>query len=765
LLHYLARRGRNLPLLLLLTYRETELNEARALNNLLFELQRERLATRIKLSRLTQDQTRDLLATLFAEAVTPEFLQGIYQETEGNPFFVEEVCKTLIESGQVYRQDGRWQRREMAQLQIPQNVRVAIEIRVGKLPEFAQDGLRWAAVIGRRFEFNTLLPAADLAEDRLIEALEMAERAQLIQEVGATGGGAFSFTHALIPAALLDGLSGLRRRRFHQRVATVLEKLQPDDYEALAHHYTAAFDEGKARLYYGRAAERALATFANETALAYYARLLPLLDEPVEQVDLHLQWGEVLRLLGRYEEAEGHYQQALSQAPAATDYAARSRLGLSKVCADRGDYPAALAWAEQALQGWEMLEDVAGQGQALIQSGLALRLQGKFAPARPVLEKGLALARAAGDRLSMAQALANLAAVAVYQGDQAAARTASEESAALYRELNDKPGIAWSLLRLAHYNQEDGDLVAAQALAEESLAIRREIGDKRGITISLSNLGLAAYRQGNYDAAQTCLDEAMALSREMGDKDIIALLLGNQGEMALNQGHYTLAQAVFAEGLTRYWEMGDHWNFDSFLNQMGRLPLIEGDYAAARALFAEALAISQKMDTRPGTAWSLSNLGYLAVCQGDYDGARPLLAEGLAHYREIGEKEGLAGSLQHMGYLLYLQADYKAAQSLLAESLALNHRLGLNPHVVYTLVGLAAVAAAEGHNGRAVHLAAAAESLRAAIQLALFPLERGIYEKVVAATRETLGEAAFAAAWAEGQALPLDTAVALALAP
>ncbi len=96
LLHHLARRSRALRVLILLTYREVELSEARPLHELLLDLHRERLATRLKLPRFDRDQTGALLAALFQEEITPEFLDGIYAETDGNPFFVEEVCKALI---------------------------------------------------------------------------------------------------------------------------------------------------------------------------------------------------------------------------------------------------------------------------------------------------------------------------------------------------------------------------------------------------------------------------------------------------------------------------------------------------------------------------------------------------------------------------------------------------------------------------------------------------------------------------------------------
>ena len=105
---HLARRLRRSRALIVATYREVELDEARPLHDVLHDFNRERLATRLKLARLTRDQTRDLLAAMLAEEITPEFLDGIYHETEGNPFFSEEVCKTLVESGKWYFASGRW---------------------------------------------------------------------------------------------------------------------------------------------------------------------------------------------------------------------------------------------------------------------------------------------------------------------------------------------------------------------------------------------------------------------------------------------------------------------------------------------------------------------------------------------------------------------------------------------------------------------------------------------------------------------------------
>ncbi len=156
LLRHLARHTRRQRLMLVTTYHEVELDEARPLHEVLLDLNRERLATRLKLPRLDRGQTREQLAVLLAEEITSEFLDGIYRETEGNPFFIEEVVKALVESGKLYHEGGRWHWPSMDELGIPQSVRVAIQSRVRVLPANSQETLRLAAILGRVFDFDTL---------------------------------------------------------------------------------------------------------------------------------------------------------------------------------------------------------------------------------------------------------------------------------------------------------------------------------------------------------------------------------------------------------------------------------------------------------------------------------------------------------------------------------------------------------------------------------------------------------------------------------
>lgn len=319
LLRHLAYRARqlNLKLLILMTYRDAEANldEARALRDVLLDLNRERLAESLRLSRLSREHIRDLLAVMLGAegGVSADFLDSIYSETEGNPFFVEEVCKTLIEEGKLYYAGGHWRRVSMESIALPPSVRGAILARVEKLPQPVQEVLRVAAIFGREFDFEALQEASEADEAALRTALEWAERAQLIGQIEPAGRLAFIFAHALIPFALHESIGGLRRQRLHARVAQVIESQRPKEIEALAYHFVAAGARAKSVEYSRKAAERAERMYAYNSAIRHLQFALEMLDARDDVLshiallenlaDLHSMINEGVRAIPIYLEA------------------------------------------------------------------------------------------------------------------------------------------------------------------------------------------------------------------------------------------------------------------------------------------------------------------------------------------------------------------------------------------------------------------------------------------------------------------------------
>jgi DNA-binding SARP family transcriptional activator len=319
LLRHLAIQLKKSQLMLVLTYREkeVELLEDYGFQELLLELNRQRNTSLLKLSRLDREAIRQLLAAMLATAeISNEFLDRIYEQTEGNPFYVEEVCKALIATGKLYHSGGSWRRIDIQEIQVPETIRTAIQSRLKKAPAKIQEMLQVASILGREFEFATLQKLTDWEEEALIRALEDAQNYQILEEVQRSGAIRFAFVHALIPFALRESLSGLRVQQLHRRAARVFEDQCPDDYEALSHHYTAAGEWEAAIRYNLLSAQRAKSLYAFDSAIQKFQAVLQLLgmtkEQPGQRRQVLEQYGDALRLRDQFAEAVLSYQEALT---------------------------------------------------------------------------------------------------------------------------------------------------------------------------------------------------------------------------------------------------------------------------------------------------------------------------------------------------------------------------------------------------------------------------------------------------------------------
>ncbi|MGH2369353.1 MAG: ATP-binding protein, partial [Chloroflexota bacterium] len=283
---------------------------------------------------------------------------------------------------------------------------------------------------------------------------------------------------------------------------------------------------------------------------------------------------------------------------------------------------------------------------------------------------------------------------------------------------------------------------------------------------ALSGASQLARIDGNSARAAALLEEGLALRRQLGDKRDIATALAELAVLAIDQGDWPRAAALLEEGLALRREVGDTWGIAASLHELGIVAREQGDAARAAALLEEGLTLQRERQDDVQAAWSLYDLGVLAEDhQSDLPRAAALYEEALRLWRGSGYKQGLAQALGGLASLAYRQGDAARAATLWRESLALWWGLGRRVVVVPCLESLASAAAAQGQAERAARLFGMAETLGETIGAPRRSPE-GIrrHQRGAAAARAILGEEAFAAAWEAGRALPLEQAVAYALA-
>ncbi|HEX4744955.1 MAG TPA: AAA family ATPase, partial [Candidatus Limnocylindria bacterium] len=288
LLHYLARELRDTRVLLLGTYRSDEMHRRHPLLRVLAGMQRERLIGEIALGKLTPAEVRELIrATLLPTdpniSVSEEFSNALYARSEGNPFFTEELIKSLVESGDIFhRGETGWDRKPIDQMKIPGSVREAVRARVEKLSPDAQATLSAAAAIGLRFSFDLLRSVRGIPEAELEAQLREFVEQQLVIELGGRSD-EYGFRHALTKEVVYDDLMVRERKRLHRAVADALAADTRSEPALIAHHLIVAADHDAALPFLLEAARRAYRAFAPRDAAAHYEKAIEI-GVPAEQL-------------------------------------------------------------------------------------------------------------------------------------------------------------------------------------------------------------------------------------------------------------------------------------------------------------------------------------------------------------------------------------------------------------------------------------------------------------------------------------------------
>ncbi len=223
-------------MLVLGTYRDTDVDRRHPLSELLADLRRDARVERVALRGLDEQAIGALLHDRAGHDAPPEFVTALHDETDGNPFFAEEVVAHLAETGAIFRRDGIWTTdRALADLGLPEGVREVVGRRLSRLSEATNDLLSVAAVVGREFDLSTVAVAAGVTSAVAAVAFDEAVRPGLLREVP-NAPGTLAFTHALVRQTLLEEISGPRRAHLHWRVGEALAASGNAPHGAIAHH-------------------------------------------------------------------------------------------------------------------------------------------------------------------------------------------------------------------------------------------------------------------------------------------------------------------------------------------------------------------------------------------------------------------------------------------------------------------------------------------------------------------------------------------------
>jgi DNA-binding CsgD family transcriptional regulator len=612
LLRYLARVGHTDALLLLGTYRADEVDPGHPLHHTLAQLTRDRLLHEVRVPPLTREEVAQMLEATLGRSVPDPFLAALADRTSGNPFFVEEVLGSLLEEGRLEMalQAARLGR-DVVHLSIPRSIKESIHSRTVDLDEAATEVLRFAAVIGRRFDLQILPRLTGSEEAALIRAVTRLVARQIVVEEREGQEDHYSFRHALSREAIYQDLIGLDRRSRHHAVLGVLEgSCSPQEgrpLDQLAYHSLHARDLAKAVLYARLAGDRSAGIYAFREAMGYYQTALELQQpvEPRERAELLMKQADAAFSLGEVEiyercwrEAQGLYAQIGNRRMVGE---ISTRLG--HTAKDRGDRVAALAHFRTAIAVLEA--EPPGPELAMAYSSYGNFCRVCDSPDEGIEwgEKSLRLADALNDPQARADALVTIGVAVRNRGELRRAVEYIERSLEVAREANWVKGILAAYLHLGFALVMAGAFRRAAAVYEEGMSLARRLGWESRMGGDCSYGGMALTELGRWEEAYEAIDRAVRAS-QMGHPYARFDAVPHQAELLRRQGRLDEARRLLEEMLPDY-EARDE--LPRVCPQLALVQLASGDHAGALRAADRAGALWRGQGS---PAWGFGLLGW-----------------------------------------------------------------------------------------------------------------------------------------------------------
>ena len=590
---YLAQVNRDVPMLLVVLTRHT-----------LFERrpQADNKAQRIELHALNKGHSRDLANELLKKlpdipAVLRDLITG---GADGNPFYMEELVKMLIDQGAIDTRAAHWavDANKLVSLQVPPTLTGVLQARLDGLPKNERHALQLASVIGQNFwdaalahvEVKAKTELRGLSQRELVHLKEADQRDDPVRE--------YAFRHQILHQVTYDTVLKRIKREAHAKTAQWLAEHSGTRAKALlataAEHYERAGDDSNAAEFYTRAAEHAANTFANEAVLDCAARALSLADPHAYALRwrVHQVRERFFDLLGRRDVQRADLEALSTLADALDDDRLRAEAMLRRAtyalhtsdyekCETEGQLAEALA----TKAGDEERALLAVQTRAI---GMAYR--GNAGAARALAEAALARAQAIGFLLAQIK-LANAASIcAQLQGDEVSFLRFSEIAVTSCRSLGDRRGYAALLGNVGLSHTALGDFKTACVHLEEALRLNRSLGSRPDEGFILTLLSHIALRQGDHALALTQAETAVAILGETHTKLQLCDALCTLGNAELAMGRHAASAAAFERGEALAREIGTRWAIFDALEAQARLALACGDRPHAMATVARLLA-------------------------------------------------------------------------------------------------------------------------------------------------------------------------------
>ena len=744
MLHFVARQISNDRVLLVGTHNDPDHRVSASLRAAEYSLRGLGNTQRIRLAPLPLDAVSELLERMFGTepAKTRQFAERLHHWTGGNPFFIDETLKALVERGRLRESGGAWTGWDVEELHVPATIRDAVLARLGELSGAARKLADMTAVLGNRATHDELAAVSGLEHDSLIAAIDELRGADVLTEREDAADIVYDFSHPLLQETLYAELGLARTRTLHGAIAEALEGLYGEHAAShvgeLAFHYARGDTKrlaAKAVQYLRAAGRDASAKYANREAADYLTAALAIAessggDGNEEMHEVVTDLARVRQRLGDYPAALALWQRALESARRDDDpgriAAIERAIGLGRYWG--GSFDAALTHYDAAIEAARRAGDLRLEARVLIARASCLQAIGRTADSRAEIERALEIATTIGDDGLLARAHRALVLLFVWTGPADKAREHGAIAIAL-AESSGQRSVAWSahwalamlgglsgkseeirrhlvdahriadelrspLFRVwtaeveIEYASGIGDWDEGVALAERTIEMARTLGQRTLLPRVLVWLGLLHLGRGDVARGKACVDEAWELSvtndSSSAMRDVFSVVPAHIGRAAyhLTMRQYADAIRVGEQGL-RIADRSGHvgWAIHRLMPIIAEASLWAADLRRASSLADRMRRESTALGQQLGLAWADACDALVQQLGGNTERAVSLLRGAAEALEAIPFVADAARVRRQLAHALAESGDPDAATRELRRAHEVFAHLGANPEL------------------------------------------------------------------------------------